>query len=81
MSAKWSAIPGTARTCSRTAVESHPPRQDWDSSHPGHPLWQLTTRPPRVRSGSQLPVEAGVLICVRAGRTVAIRERAPVMGS
>ncbi len=43
-------------------------------------LWQLTTRPPRIRSGSQLPVETGVSIFVRAGRTASGRQDAQVAG-
>lgn len=42
-SADWSAIPGTARTGSRTAANRRPPRHDWDRSDPRPSWWQLTT--------------------------------------
>jgi hypothetical protein len=68
-SENWSAIRGAARTGPRTVGGRHPPRHCWDQWQPRRSLWQLTTRSPRIRSGSQLSVAAGVLICVRAGRT------------
>jgi len=59
----------TARTGLRTNCGRRPPRHYWDQGLPWRSLWQLTTRPPRGRSGSQLPVEDRGVICVRAGRT------------
>ena len=70
-SARWSAVSGPARSGVRTTSNRRPPRHSWDQLHPRRSLWQLTTRPPRIRSGSQLPVEAGVSVFVRAGRTEA----------
>jgi hypothetical protein len=68
-SAYRSGIRGLLRSDLRTGIECRPPRKHWDRSRPRHSLWQLTTRPPRSRSGSQLPVKDRGVIFVRAGRT------------
>ena len=61
---------GTARTGLRTGSVSRTPRPHGLFEAPRPAWWQLTTRPPRGCSSSQLPVEAGVSIFVRAGRTI-----------
>ena len=55
--------------CGPSAAPSAPPLLGSVSPSPG--LVQLTTRPPRIRSRSQLPFGAGVSVCVQAGRTAA----------
>src|SRR5450755_1331573 len=67
--AGWSAIHGPLRSGLRTRHDRRPPRHRWDRADPRRSWWQLTTRPPRGRSGSQLPVECRVVVSVRAGRT------------
>lgn len=52
-----SAVHGAQRTDLRTGDNRRPPRRHWDQSGPRPSLWQLTTRPPRSSSGSQLPVK------------------------
>ena len=47
-----SAIRALLRSDLRTGIECRPPRRHWARSGPRHSLWQLTTRPPRGRSGS-----------------------------
>ncbi len=75
LSGTRSAIRGLTRASLRTTEDGRPPRHDWDHSQPRPSLWQLTTRPPRGRSGSQLPVEVGVSVCVWAGRmAVGVRQ-------
>ena len=64
-----SAIHSAARASLRTTGGRRPPHRYWVLSDARPSLWQLTTRPPRGRSGSQLPVEAGCQSSVRAGRT------------
>jgi len=64
-----SATPRVGRTRLRTSSSGRPPRRHRLFLIPARSLWQLTTRPPRIRSGSQLPVETGVSIFVRARRT------------
>ena len=78
--AAWSAIPSARRTRFRTSSSGRRPRPHGCFLILEPSWWQLTTRPPRGRSGSQLPVEAGVLIWVRAGRNVAIWQRAQMRG-
>ena len=78
--AAWSAIPRGGRTRLRTSSSSRPPRPHRLSPILSPSLWQLTTRPPRIRSGSQLPVEVGVSIFVRAGRTATDRQDPQVGG-
>jgi hypothetical protein len=73
-SASRSAIRGLPRSDLRTGIERRPPRHSWDRADPWRTLWQLTTRPPRIRSGSQLPVKTGVSMFVRAGRTATGRQ-------
>ena len=75
-----SAVPRLGRTGSRTIADRRPPRRYRNHGQAPAPLWQLTTRSPRSgRSGSQLPVEAGFSMFVRAGRTVVLRKRANVV--
>ena len=79
----WSAIRRPLRSELRTRYDRRPPRNDGDRSHPRRSLWQLTTRPPRTStngwgSGSQLPVESGGPVSVRAGRTAMDRRQLQV---
>jgi hypothetical protein len=60
--AAWSATPRIGRTRLRTSSSGRPPRPHRLFLIPSPSWWQLTTRPPRIRSGSQLPVEAGVSV-------------------
>ena len=76
--AAWSAIPRAGRTPLRTSSSGRPPRPHGPFLILSPSWWQLTTRPPRGRSGSQLPVEGGVSVCVRAGRT-GIRRLQPLL--
>jgi len=78
--AAWSAIPRGGRTGLRTGSSSRPPRPHRLFLILSPSWWQLTTRPPRIRSGSQLPVEAGMFIFGRAGRTESGSQRAQVAG-
>jgi len=78
--AAWSATPRVGRTRSRTSSSGRPPRPNRLFLIPARSLRQLTTRPPRIRSGSQLPVETGVSIFVRAGQTESGRQDLQVTG-
>jgi hypothetical protein len=78
--AAWSAIPRAGRTRLRTSSSGRPPRPHWFFLILSPSWWQPTTRPPRIRSGSQLPVEAKVSVCIRAGRT-GIRRLEPLVRS
>ena len=79
-SAIRSAFHRPARTGLWTTCDRLPPRPYRLFLILSPSLWQLTTRPPRIRSDSQLPVETGVLICVRAGRTESGRQDLQVTG-
>ena len=79
-SAGRSAFHRPARTGLRTTCDRRPPRPHGLFAVPRRSLWQLTTRPPRIRSGSQLPVETGVSFFVRAGRTATGRQEHQVAG-
>lgn len=79
--ADWSAIPHPGRTRLRTSSSGRPPRPHGLFLILSPSWWQLTTRPPRIRSGSQLPVVAGVSVCVQAGRTVIGRLQPLLVGS
>lgn len=78
--ASGSATPRVGRTRLRTSSSGCPPRPRRLFLIPARSLWQLTTRPPRIRSGSQLPVETEVSIFVRAGRTESGRQDLQVTG-
>jgi hypothetical protein len=65
-----SAVNRLARSGSRTGSERRPPRPYGLFALSRVSLWQQTTRPPHSgRAGGLLPVEAGVAIPSRAGRT------------
>jgi hypothetical protein len=55
----WSAIPALARSALRTGLVRRPPRHGWGFVLRQPALWHRTTRPPRGRSGSPVPVGAG----------------------
>lgn len=77
LSESRSATCGPVRSDLRTGLHCGPPRQQWVLGIPRLALRQLTTRPPRSgRSGSQLPVETGVMVLVQAGRTAVLRRGA-----
>jgi hypothetical protein len=78
--AAWSATRRVGRTRLRTSSSGRPPRPHRLFLIPARSLWQLTTRPPRIRSGSQLPVETGVSMFVRAGRAKSGRQELQVTG-
>jgi len=63
--AAWSAIPRAGRTNLRTSSSGHPPRPDW-SFFILSPSW---------------PVETGVSVWVRAGRTAMRRLQPQLVGS
>lgn len=76
--AAWSAIRCGRRTRLRSRSSGRSPRPHRLFLILSPSWWHLTTRPRRIRSRSQLPVEGGVSVCVRAGRT-GIRRLQPLL--
>jgi hypothetical protein len=63
----WSAIPALARSGLRTGLGRRPPRHGWVFVLSQPPYLHRTTRPPRGRSGSPVPVGARFDVPERGG--------------